>query len=80
MEGRHHGIRANSISPGTIGTASVKAYLGDAEWSKATLDKIMLGRLGEPEEIAAVALFLASGESSFVNGADIIADGGTTAW
>jgi NAD(P)-dependent dehydrogenase (short-subunit alcohol dehydrogenase family) len=40
----------------------------------------MLGRLGEPEEIAAVALFLASDESSFVNGADIIADGGTTAW
>jgi NAD(P)-dependent dehydrogenase (short-subunit alcohol dehydrogenase family) len=37
-------------------------------------------RLGEPEEIAAVALFLASDESAFVNGADIIADGGTTAW
>jgi NAD(P)-dependent dehydrogenase (short-subunit alcohol dehydrogenase family) len=79
MEGRHHGIRANSISPGTIATPSVKAYMGDAEWAKSMPDKIMLGRLGEPEEIAAVALFLASDESSFVNGADIIADGGATA-
>jgi NAD(P)-dependent dehydrogenase (short-subunit alcohol dehydrogenase family) len=80
MEGRHHGIRANSISPGTIGTPAVKAHMSNAEWAKAMLDKIMLGRLGEPEEIAAVALFLASDESSFVNGADIIVDGGTTAW
>jgi NAD(P)-dependent dehydrogenase (short-subunit alcohol dehydrogenase family) len=80
MEGRHHGIRANSISPGVIGTPTVKTCMSDADWSKAMLDKIMLGRLGEPDEIAAVALFLASDESSFVNGADIIADGGTTAW
>jgi NAD(P)-dependent dehydrogenase (short-subunit alcohol dehydrogenase family) len=79
MEGRHLGIRANSISPGTIGTPAVKAHMSNAEWAKAMLDKIMLGRLGEPEEIAAVALFLASDESSFVNGADIIADGGATA-
>jgi NAD(P)-dependent dehydrogenase (short-subunit alcohol dehydrogenase family) len=43
-------------------------------------DKLMLGRLGRPEAIAHAALFLASDESSFVTGADIAVDGGTTAW
>ena len=42
--------------------------------------QIMLGRAGEPEEVATVALFLACAESSFVTGADLRVDGGTSAW
>jgi NAD(P)-dependent dehydrogenase (short-subunit alcohol dehydrogenase family) len=80
MEGRKHGIRANSISPGTIETPSTRRLLQDPAWAEAMLGKIMRGKLGQPQEIAAVALFLASDESSFVNAADIVADGGTTAW
>jgi NAD(P)-dependent dehydrogenase (short-subunit alcohol dehydrogenase family) len=43
-------------------------------------DKLMLGRWAEPEEIPPAALFLASDEASFITGADIAVDGGTTAW
>lgn len=80
MEGRTVGIRANSISPGTIETQATLELMKLPEWASVMTEKIMRGTLGKPEEIAAVALFLASDESSFVNGADIIADGGTTAW
>jgi NAD(P)-dependent dehydrogenase (short-subunit alcohol dehydrogenase family) len=80
MEGREYGIRANSLSPGLVETPATKPLLALAAWGKPMLDKIMRGSAGKPEEIAAVALFLASDESSFVNAADIIVDGGTTAW
>jgi NAD(P)-dependent dehydrogenase (short-subunit alcohol dehydrogenase family) len=80
MEGRHHGIRANSISPGVVKTPGNEARFADPQWAAPMLEKIMRGEPGRPEEIAAVAVFLASNESSFVNGADIIVDGGMTAW
>lgn len=80
MEGRHHDIRVNSISPGVIGTPSALRRAEDPAWDAAMRGKIMRGRYGTPEEIAAVALFLASDESGFVNGADIRADGGMSAW
>lgn len=80
MEGRDHGIRANSISPGVIGTPKVLSLASDPEWDRLMRTRIMRGSYGTPDEIAAVALFLASDESSFVNAADIRADGGITAW
>jgi len=80
MEGREHGIRANSISPGVIETNQTREQLKDPEWADYMLGKTLLGRLGRPEEVASVALFLASGESSYVTGVDIVVDGGMKVW
>jgi NAD(P)-dependent dehydrogenase (short-subunit alcohol dehydrogenase family) len=80
MEGREHGIRANSISPGVIETNQTQEQLKDPEWAAYMLGKTLLGRLGRPEEVANVALFLASEESSYVTGVDIVVDGGMKVW
>jgi NAD(P)-dependent dehydrogenase (short-subunit alcohol dehydrogenase family) len=80
MEGREYGIRANSISPGVIETNQTREQLKDPEWASYMLGKTLLGRLGRPEEVASVALFLASGESSYVTGVDIVVDGGMKVW
>jgi NAD(P)-dependent dehydrogenase (short-subunit alcohol dehydrogenase family) len=80
VEGGPFGIRANSISPGLIETNKTAGLIKDADWRKKMLDKIILNRPGRPEEVAMTALFLASDESSFITGADISVDGGTTAW
>jgi NAD(P)-dependent dehydrogenase (short-subunit alcohol dehydrogenase family) len=80
MEGREHGIRANSISPGLIESNATLEQLRDPEWARAMLDKTLVGRLGKPEEVANVALFLASQESSYVTGIDVVVDGGMKVW
>ena len=80
MEGREHGIRANSISPGLIKTNQTLQQLKDPEWAGYMLGKTLLGRLGRPEEVVNVALFLASEESSYVTGVDIVVDGGMKVW
>jgi NAD(P)-dependent dehydrogenase (short-subunit alcohol dehydrogenase family) len=80
MEGRTHGIRANSISPGVIETNQTREQLKDPEWAGYMLGKTLLGRLGQPEEVANVALFLSSDESSFVTGINIVVDGGMKVW
>jgi len=80
MEGRAHGIRANSISPGLIESNATRGQLKDPEWASYMLGKTLLGRLGRPEEVANVALFLASDESSYVTGIDLIVDGGMKVW
>ena len=80
MEGREHGIRANSILPGVIETNQTRGQLKDPEWADYMLGKTLLGRLGRPEEVAKVALFLASTDSSCITGVDIVVDGGMKVW
>jgi NAD(P)-dependent dehydrogenase (short-subunit alcohol dehydrogenase family) len=80
MEGREHGIRANSISPGVIETNATLEQLKDPEWAGYMLGKTLLGRLGHPEEVASVALFLACSDSSYVTGENIVVDGGMKVW
>lgn len=80
MEGGAHRIRCNTISPGLVLTAQTKAFIDNPEWFGPMRDKLMLGRVGLPEDIAPLALYLASDESSWVTGSDYAIDGGTTAW
>jgi NAD(P)-dependent dehydrogenase (short-subunit alcohol dehydrogenase family) len=74
------GIRVNCICPAGIATEMVKASsLDDPDFDADYFFKrAPLGRLGEPEEVAKLAVFLASDESSYINGSIIRADGGTT--
>lgn len=81
MEGAPHGIRANTISPGFIRTAATARHLADDPAFEAqVMAKNMLKRLGEPEDIAWCATWLASAEARYVTGADICVDAGATAW
>ena len=67
-------IRVNVLSPGTIDTPGLDPLGADAKAAFASL--IPRGEIGQPDEIATAALFLASDESSFVNGAELFVDGG----
>jgi len=74
-----NGVRANSIHPGQVETPLSAAALSDPSRRRATVDRIPLGRMGQPVEIAAAIVFLASDASSFMTGAELVVDGGFTA-
>jgi NAD(P)-dependent dehydrogenase (short-subunit alcohol dehydrogenase family) len=71
-----HGIRVNAIGPGSIRTAMLSGTLHDKAAMNRALSRTPLGRVGEPEEIAAIAAFLASDDASYITGQVIYADGG----
>jgi len=70
-------IWVNSVSPGPIQTEGVSSP-EDIEFNRRRLHRILMGRIGEPVEIANIVLFLASPASSFITGSDIVADAGWT--
>ena len=73
------GIRANALCPGPVLTPLLAKFLSDDTKRQRRLVHIPMGRFGEPAEIAAAGLFLASDESSFMTGQSLIVDGGITA-
>lgn len=73
------GIRANAISPGPTETNGFTEFVhNNDEIRQGIISQLPIGHIGQPREIASVALFLASDESSYVTGAEIITDGGFT--
>jgi len=74
-----HGIRVNSIHPGGVETpmvAALREQLGVPDGQAAPYDQLPLGRIGQPIEMARLALFLVSDESSYCTGSEFVADGG----
>jgi NAD(P)-dependent dehydrogenase (short-subunit alcohol dehydrogenase family) len=78
IEFARRGIRANALCPGPVNTPLLQSLLADPARRARRLMHLPMGRLAEPEEIAGAALYLASGESSYVNGTAFLVDGGTT--
>lgn len=81
VEGGPHGIRANCISPGLVETPNTAPMFADPpeRLRRVVLDRIPLGRHGQPEDVVNAAVFLASDESSWITGANIVVDGGGSA-
>jgi NAD(P)-dependent dehydrogenase (short-subunit alcohol dehydrogenase family) len=71
-----HGIRVNAIGPGSIMTSMLQSVVNDKAAMARVMSRTPMGRVGEPSEIASIAVFLASDDSSYVTGQTIYADGG----
>ncbi len=74
------GVRVNAVAPGYIGTELTKLGLSNEEWKRTWLDMTPVKRVGEPWEVAATVLFLASDAASYVTGSIVSVDGGYTSW
>lgn len=79
VEGAPVGIRAVSISPGFVKTPGTAAFVEDPVMRRALLDGVLQDRPGEPEEIVALAAYVASDEAAFMTGSDLVIDGGLLA-
>jgi NAD(P)-dependent dehydrogenase (short-subunit alcohol dehydrogenase family) len=72
------GIRTNAISPGPIWTPLMDQILADPAKRALRLNRIPMGRFGKPEDVVYAAIYLASDESTWVNGSNLVVDGGIT--
>src|SRR5207249_3955916 len=71
-----HGVRSNCVHPGLVQTPMTQASYDDPEVAKARAAIVPQGRVAQPEDIAQAAVFLASPRAGYVNGADLLVDGG----
>jgi NAD(P)-dependent dehydrogenase (short-subunit alcohol dehydrogenase family) len=74
-----YGIRVNAIGPGSIMTEILKGVASDKDAKRRLLARTPLGRIGEPDEVAAIAAFLASNDAGYITGETIYPDGGRLA-
>jgi NAD(P)-dependent dehydrogenase (short-subunit alcohol dehydrogenase family) len=73
------GVRCNSVSPGSVDTDMLRRYCAEGRGRREELEALSsLRRVGQPEDIAACCAFLFAGDSAFVNGANLVVDGGRT--
>jgi NAD(P)-dependent dehydrogenase (short-subunit alcohol dehydrogenase family) len=79
VEHARSGIRANALCPGPVATPLLEELMSDPERRQRRMVHIPMGRLGEARELAQAALFLASDESSYMTGQELVVDGGITA-
>ena len=79
LEGAAHGVRVNAVAPGPIETEMLDRFAGSAERKNALVQGVPIKRLGRPEEIAQVIVFLASPQASFLTGQIVGVNGGKTA-
>lgn len=80
VEWAEFGVRVNAVAPGYIGTEMTKLGMANEEWRRVWLDMTPVRRVGQPWEIAAAVLFLASDAASFMTGSIVSVDGGYTSW
>ena len=73
------GIRVNAVHPGFMPPMRTAAAAGNAEWREAMRQRVPLGRIGAPDEVAAAVAFLASDDASYITGTDLVVDGGLLA-
>ena len=79
MQYARDGIRANSVHPGPIETPMTETRRADPATADLVVSRVPLGRYGQPEEVAYGVVFLASNESAFMTGSELVIDGGWTA-
>ena len=78
LEWASHGIRVNAVAPTFIKTPGTQKWLGDAEFMKSVIDRIPLGKVGVPKDVAKSVVFLASDAAGMITGETLVIDGGWT--